>query len=112
MMYQAMKASMARTMIITVGGERANDHGRQDVSGESELDLELDDFHFEPPVLTGAAGESLLRHLENEGSTEHNFSVSDQGIDQRPGIKGRPRRVPVRERERRSDAFEGVDASA
>jgi plastocyanin len=23
-----------------------------------------------------------MLHLENEGSTEHNFSVSDQGIDQ------------------------------
>jgi plastocyanin len=66
----------------TVGGENANDHGSQDVSGENELDLELDDFYFEPTVLTGSAGASLTLHLENEGSTEHNFSVSDQGIDQ------------------------------
>ena len=67
---------------MTVGGEKANDHGSMDVSGESELDLELDDFYFEPTVLTGSAGESLTLHLENEGSTEHNFSVTDQGIDQ------------------------------
>ena len=66
----------------TVGGEQANDHGSQDVSGERELDLELDDFYFEPTVLTGTAGESLTLHLGNEGSTEHNFSVTDQGIDQ------------------------------
>jgi plastocyanin len=67
---------------ITVGGEQANDHGSKDVSGESELDLELDDFYFKPTVLTGTAGETLMLHLENEGSTEHNLSVSDQGIDQ------------------------------
>lgn len=67
---------------ITVGGEKANDHGGKDVSGENELDLELDDFYFEPTVLTGAAGETLTLHLENEGSTEHNFSLTDQGIDQ------------------------------
>jgi plastocyanin len=67
---------------ITVGGEKANDHGGKDVSGEHELGLELDDFYFEPTVLTGTAGESLTLHLENEGSTEHNFSVTDQGIDQ------------------------------
>lgn len=66
----------------TVSGEKANDHGGKDVSGEHELDLELDDFYFEPTVLTGTAGESLTLHLENEGSTEHNFSLTDQGIDQ------------------------------
>src|SRR5262245_33998323 len=67
---------------ITVDGEKANDHGSQDVSDESELDLELDDFYFDPTVLTGTAGETLTLHLENEGSTEHNFSVTDQGLDQ------------------------------
>jgi plastocyanin len=67
---------------ITVGGDKANDHGSQDVTGESELDMELDDFYFSPTVVNGTAGESLTLHLENEGSTEHNFSVSDQGIDQ------------------------------
>jgi len=67
---------------ISVGGEQANDHGSQDVSGENELDLELDDFYFEPTVINGTAGEKLTLHLENEGSTEHNFSVTDQAIDQ------------------------------
>ena len=67
---------------VTVGGETANDQGSDDVSGESEADLELDDFYFDPTVLTGTAGETLTLHLENEGSTEHNFSVTDQGIDQ------------------------------
>jgi plastocyanin len=66
----------------TVGGQKANDHGGQDVAGESELDLELDDFYFEPTVLTGKAGETLKLDLENEGDTEHNFSLTDQGIDQ------------------------------
>ena len=66
----------------TVGGQKANDHGSEDVSGESELDLELDDFYFSPTVLTGSAGEQLTLHLENEGSTEHNLTVTDQGIDQ------------------------------
>ena len=65
-----------------VAGQKANDHGSQDVAGESELDLELDDFYFEPTVLTGSAGETLTLDLENEGDTEHNFSLTDQGIDQ------------------------------
>ena len=67
---------------ITVGGESANDHGTKDVSGESELDLELDDFYFEPTVLSGTAGQKVTIGLENEGAVEHNFSLSDQAIDQ------------------------------
>ena len=47
-----------------------------------EHDLELDDFYFEPTVLTGSAGETLMLDLENEGDTEHNFSLTDQGIAQ------------------------------
>jgi plastocyanin len=67
---------------ITVGGQSANDHGSQDVSGESELDFELDDFYFAPTVLTGTPGQVLTLDLENEGDAEHNFSLPDQGIDQ------------------------------
>ena len=67
---------------ITAGGETANDHGTEDVSGESELSLELDDFYFEPTVLGGTSGQSITLELENEGTAEHNFSLPDQAIDQ------------------------------
>jgi plastocyanin len=33
-------------------------------------------------VVTGSAGATITLHLENEGTTEHNFSLTDQGIDQ------------------------------
>lgn len=51
--------------------------------------MELDDFSFDPTVLSGSAGETLKLHLENEGNNEHNFSLTDQGIDQdvEPGEK-------------------------
>jgi plastocyanin len=52
------------------------------VSGETEVDLELDNFYFAPTVLTGSAGETLIVHLANEGDVEHNFILTDQGIDQ------------------------------
>jgi hypothetical protein len=51
-----------------VGGQKANDHGSQDVARESELDLELDDFYFEPTVLTGSAGETLTLDLETRAT--------------------------------------------
>jgi plastocyanin len=66
---------------ITVAGMSANNHGTKDVSGESELDLELDDFYFEPTLLTGTAGQTVTIELENEGDAKHNFSLPDQAVD-------------------------------
>jgi plastocyanin len=66
----------------TISGQASNDHGTKDVSGMSSVDLELDNFYFEPTVLKGTPGQKLTIELENEGNVEHNFSISDQSIDQ------------------------------
>jgi plastocyanin len=44
-------------------------------------------------VIKGEPGQQLKLELENEGSAEHNFSLSDQGIDQdvEPGEKAEVR---------------------
>ncbi|MFN2491178.1 MAG: cupredoxin domain-containing protein [Actinomycetota bacterium] len=67
---------------IKVAGEDANDHGTKDVAGAREAEVELDDFYFEPTVLTGAAGQKLTLTLANEGDATHNFSLEAQGIDE------------------------------
>jgi plastocyanin len=67
---------------ITVGDQEANDHGTEDVSGATEVELEADDFYFEPTVLTGEAGQELTVTVANEGDTPHNFSITDQDIDE------------------------------
>jgi plastocyanin len=74
----------------TIAGQKANDHGTKDVSGESSVELEQDNFYFEPTVLKGTPGEKLTIELSNEGSALHNFSIPDQSIDQdvQPDAKG------------------------
>jgi plastocyanin len=67
---------------ITIGGDTANDHGTKDATGMSELPVELDDFYFEPTVITGDPGQSIKLELENEGQALHNFTLTDQQIDQ------------------------------
>jgi plastocyanin len=67
---------------IQIDGQSANNHGEADVSGESETDLEADDFYFEPTVLTGEAGQTITIHIENEGDATHNFSITDQDVDE------------------------------
>jgi plastocyanin len=75
---------------ITIAGQKANDHGMKDVSGESSVELEQDNFYFEPTVLEGTPGQKLTIELSNEGSALHNFSIPDQSIDQdvQPDAKG------------------------
>lgn len=74
----------------TIAGQKANDHGTKDVSGESSVELEQDNFYFEPTVLKGTPGQKLTIELSNEGSALHNFSIPDQNIDQdvQPDTKG------------------------
>ena len=66
---------------ITIGGQQANDHGSQDVSGRDEIEVEADDFYFEPTVLQGSPGQALKIEVHNEGQALHNFSLTEQGID-------------------------------
>ena len=70
---------------ITIGGESANDHGSEDVSGESSLAFEMDDFYFEPTVLQGVAGQTLTLDVENEGENAHTFTSDELGVDQEVG---------------------------
>jgi plastocyanin len=66
----------------TIAGVAASDHGTTDAAGMDELSVELDDNYFEPTVIKGSPGQKLKLELENEGSAEHNFGLTDQGIDQ------------------------------
>jgi len=66
---------------ITIDGDKANDHGTKTVSGD-DIKVELDDFYFEPTTIQGTPGSKVKLELDNEGSTIHNFTLSDQSIDQ------------------------------
>jgi len=72
-----------------IGGEEATYHGTTDVTGESELELELDDFYFGPTVLEGDAGQTLTLTLHNEGDAPHTFTI-DGAVDEElePGAEG------------------------
>jgi plastocyanin len=66
---------------ITIGSDTANDHGSKDVSSADDVSVEMDDFYFEPTVITGTPGQQLTVELENEGTNSHNFSIDDQQIN-------------------------------
>jgi plastocyanin len=66
---------------ITIAGQSANDHGEKTVSGGS-LDVELDDFYFNPTTIKGPAGSQVTLNLKNESGTKHNFTLADQNVNQ------------------------------
>jgi plastocyanin len=63
-----------------VAGVSANNHGTKSVS--SNAVVELNDYYFKPTVLQGRPGSTVTLELKNDGSVEHNFTVSGQNIDE------------------------------
>jgi plastocyanin len=75
---------------VTIAGQEATSHGTEDVSGSAEIELELDDFYFEPTVLEGEAGQTLSVTMFNEGDAPHTFTIDELQIDEelQPGDEG------------------------
>jgi plastocyanin len=75
---------------IEIAGQEAQDHGAEEVTGASEIEVELDDFYFEPTVLEGEAGQTLTVSLFNEGEAPHTFTVDELDVDEelQPGDEG------------------------
>jgi plastocyanin len=74
----------------TIAGQEATSHGSEDVTGTDEVELELDDFYFEPTVLEGEAGQTLTVSMFNEGDAAHTFTIDELQIDEelQPGDEG------------------------
>ena len=64
----------------SAGTPSFNNHGTKTVSGSS-IELEADNFYFEPSVIRGTPGEKVTVTLKNSSGTEHNFTVKDQHVD-------------------------------
>jgi plastocyanin len=75
---------------VTIAGQEATSHGSADVSGMDSVELEVDDFYFEPTVLEGEAGQALSVTMFNEGDAPHTFTVDELKIDHelQPGDEG------------------------
>ncbi len=58
--------------------------GTKDISSKksASLDLEADDFYFEPTFVKVQPGEKVRIEIENEGNTTHTFTSDSLSIDQ------------------------------
>ena len=71
-------------LALALGASACGGGGGSGGSGDSasSKELELDDYYFQPKTIQGNPGQKITLELKNEGSTEHNFTLSDQSIDQ------------------------------
>jgi plastocyanin len=63
--------------------------GTTDVASMTNFTIELDDNYFKPTFMKVKDGQKLSLELENEGSTQHTFTITALNIDQTidPGAK-------------------------
>ena len=70
---------------ITIGSDQANDHGTQDATGTSTFTIGADNdssgYFFNPTILLGSAGQSITLDIKNDGSVEHNFSITSMNVN-------------------------------
>lgn len=77
----AFAAEPPKERSITLGDLTFSDHGTKDVKGKGELDLEADNYYFEPTFLRGKPGQKIKVQIKNDSGTLHNFSIPEQQID-------------------------------
>jgi plastocyanin len=68
---------------VTVDG-KVNVKGTKDISSKksASLEIEADDYYFEPTFVKVQPGEKVRITLENEGSAAHTFTSDSLSIDQ------------------------------
>jgi plastocyanin len=85
----ASSAEPPKGKSITLGDLTFSDHGTKDVKGKGELDLEADNYYFEPTFLRGTPGQKIKLEIENDSGTLHNFSIPEQHVDVNIPRKGK-----------------------
>jgi plastocyanin len=76
-------ASAKASKPVTLSG-KVNNKGTKDISSKAtaSLELEADDYYFEPTFVKVKAGEKVTITLKNEGSATHTFTSTGLSIDQ------------------------------
>ncbi|MGH2759028.1 MAG: cupredoxin domain-containing protein [Actinomycetota bacterium] len=72
----------ATTAEASTDGE-VNDHGTETFTTETfELELELDNFYYEPTYIKAPGGSTATIELFNEGSAPHTFTIDALEVDE------------------------------
>jgi plastocyanin len=59
---------------------QTNNKGTKSPTGNA-IDVEMDDFYFQPTFIQGTPGQTLTLHLKNEGKNAHTFTSAALNVD-------------------------------
>ncbi len=67
---------------VSVSG-KVNAKGKKDISGKKSatIEIEADDYYFNPTFLKVSPGEKVTVEFKNEGSTTHTFTSDKLSVD-------------------------------
>lgn len=77
-------AAKKTTAPVQLSGQVTN-KGTKDISGKgasTDLELEADDFYFNPTFVKAAPDQKITVKLKNEGSATHTFTSTALNVDQ------------------------------
>jgi len=74
---------------LRLGATTFDDRGTRDVRGLTRVEVEADDYYFEPTFLRGTPGQRLTLVVENESGTLHNLSIPALHVDRDVPPKGK-----------------------
>jgi plastocyanin len=69
--------------VVLAGCSSSSDNKKTSSGGStgSTIQLTAKDFSFSPATISAKAGQKVTVTLKNDGSTEHNFSVTSLNVD-------------------------------
>ncbi len=80
-------AAIAAALLAAACGDDEEETGDNESPGNNEeagqtVEMEMDDFYFDPAELDAAPGDTITVNLKNEGQATHTFTIDALGIDQ------------------------------
>ena len=85
----ATAAAVTGPRSVTLGTVTFADHGSQDASDLSRLEIEADDYYFAPTFVRGRPGQRITLVVANESGTLHSFTIPALRIDRDVAPKGK-----------------------
>jgi plastocyanin len=88
-------AGAKTTKPVTLDG-KVNAKGTKDISGKSSatLELEADDYYFNPTFIKLAPGEKVTLTVKNEGDSTHTFTSDALNVDKQVS-SGKSKKITV-----------------
>ena len=65
---------------FAVGVAGCGGGGSSSGSGSGKTQLDMNDYYFNPGAVKAPAGKKITLDLKNDGATEHNFTLTEQGV--------------------------------